>query len=119
MIFSNQASEACGCSGIVLTLDPTMLGWRPRDLDLAYLPFMRDLLSRTPGSLADKLRTGRPREAVRTGTRCGWNRCLAIAGEVGVREVLRNIVGAFDLTMGLAGCRSLDEITRDCVVRDV
>ncbi|MCB0518797.1 MAG: alpha-hydroxy-acid oxidizing protein [Lewinellaceae bacterium] len=30
----------CGCSAIVLTLDTTMLGWRPRDLDLAYLPFL-------------------------------------------------------------------------------
>jgi isopentenyl diphosphate isomerase/L-lactate dehydrogenase-like FMN-dependent dehydrogenase len=34
-------AEACGCSAIVLTLDTTMLGWRIRDLDLAYLPFLR------------------------------------------------------------------------------
>ena len=34
-------AESCGCSGIVLTLDTTMLGWRIRDLDLAYLPFLR------------------------------------------------------------------------------
>jgi lactate 2-monooxygenase len=34
-------AEACGCSAIVLTLDTTMLGWRVRDLDLAYLPFLR------------------------------------------------------------------------------
>ncbi|MFI5358018.1 MAG: alpha-hydroxy-acid oxidizing protein, partial [Opitutales bacterium] len=34
-------AEACGCSAIVLTLDTTMLGWRPRDLDLAYLPFLQ------------------------------------------------------------------------------
>ncbi|MDP2138294.1 MAG: alpha-hydroxy-acid oxidizing protein, partial [Candidatus Didemnitutus sp.] len=33
-------AEACGCSAIVLTLDTTMLGWRPRDLDLGYLPFL-------------------------------------------------------------------------------
>ena len=37
-IFSSQASE-----GIVLTLDTTMLGWRPRDLDLDYLPFLRGM----------------------------------------------------------------------------
>ena len=36
-----QRAEACGCSAIVLTLDTTMLGWRPRDLDLGSLPFMR------------------------------------------------------------------------------
>lgn len=36
-----RRAESCGCSAIVLTLDTTMLGWRPRDLDLAYLPFLR------------------------------------------------------------------------------
>lgn len=35
-----QRAEACGCGGIVLTLDTTLLGWRTMDLDLAYLPFM-------------------------------------------------------------------------------
>jgi lactate 2-monooxygenase len=35
-----QRAEACGCEAIVLTLDTTMLGWRLRDLDLAYLPFI-------------------------------------------------------------------------------
>jgi len=33
----------CGCEAIVLTLDTTLLGWRPRDLDLGYLPFLRGL----------------------------------------------------------------------------
>lgn len=32
---------ACGCGAIVVTLDTTVLGWRPRDLDRAYLPFLR------------------------------------------------------------------------------
>jgi len=32
-------AEACGCEALVVTLDTTMLGWRPRDLDLGYLPF--------------------------------------------------------------------------------
>lgn len=35
-----KPAEQCGCEAIVLTLDTTMLGWRPRDLDLAYLPFL-------------------------------------------------------------------------------
>ncbi|HSC98675.1 MAG TPA: lactate 2-monooxygenase [Casimicrobiaceae bacterium] len=251
-------AEACGCRGIVLTLDTTMLGWRPRDLDLAYLPFMRgmglaqyvsdpvfrrelelpfdapppatrpslhalgvlwDLLKNTPGPLAEKLRTGWPRKAVRrfvatysrpslqwsdvarlrsmtslpillkgilhaddarlalehgadgivvsnhggrqvdgaiatldalpsivdvvqrripvlldSGIRGGadvfkaialgatavllgrpYVYGLAIAGERGVREVLRNVRAEFDLTMGLAGCRNVAEITRDRV----
>ena len=38
--FASRA-EACGCSAIVITLDTTMLGWRTRDLDLGYLPFLR------------------------------------------------------------------------------
>jgi lactate 2-monooxygenase len=36
-----RRAEASGCSAIVLTLDTTMLGWRPRDLDLACLPFLQ------------------------------------------------------------------------------
>jgi lactate 2-monooxygenase len=35
-----QRAERCGCSAIVVTLDTTMLGWRTRDLDMAYLPFL-------------------------------------------------------------------------------
>lgn len=35
-----QRAEACGCRGIVVTLDTPMLGWRTRDLDLGYLPFL-------------------------------------------------------------------------------
>ncbi len=34
-------AENSGCSAIVVTLDTTLLGWRARDLDLAYLPFLR------------------------------------------------------------------------------
>ena len=32
-------AEKAGCTAIVVTLDTTMLGWRPRDLDQGYLPF--------------------------------------------------------------------------------
>ena len=34
-------AEAAGCAAVVVTLDTTMLGWRPRDLDQGYLPFAR------------------------------------------------------------------------------
>lgn len=34
-----ERAEACGCEAIVVTLDTTMLGWRPMDLDLGHLPF--------------------------------------------------------------------------------
>lgn len=36
-------AEKAGCEALVLTLDTTLLGWRPRDLDAAYLPFLRGL----------------------------------------------------------------------------
>lgn len=36
-------AEKAGCEAIVVTLDTTLLGWRPRDLDLGYLPFLRGL----------------------------------------------------------------------------
>jgi L-lactate dehydrogenase (cytochrome) len=35
-----RRAEACGCEAIVVTLDTTMFGWRPRDLELAFLPFV-------------------------------------------------------------------------------
>lgn len=38
-----KRAEACGCKAIFITLDTVMLGWRPRDLNLAYLPFLRSL----------------------------------------------------------------------------
>jgi lactate 2-monooxygenase len=41
---------------------------------------------------------------------------LAIAGRDGVREVIENVKAEFDLTMGLAGCRSVAEITAETLV---
>jgi lactate 2-monooxygenase len=41
---------------------------------------------------------------------------LALAGEAGVREVVANLLAEFDLTMGLAGLTSVDEITADALV---
>jgi lactate 2-monooxygenase len=34
-------AERCGCEAIVVTLDTMILGWRTRDLEIAYLPFLR------------------------------------------------------------------------------
>jgi lactate 2-monooxygenase len=254
-------AEACGCSAIVLTLDTTMLGWRIRDLDLGYLPFLRgkglaqytsdpvfveqlretlleeapatgrvtpaalrtlwQLAGAYPGSRLHNLRSGEARAAVRrfveiysrpslawedlaflrdrtklpillkgvlsggdataavehgmdgivvsnhggrqvdgavgtmdalpavveavagrvpvlldSGVRSGadalralalgaaavgvgrpyvWG--LAVDGEEGVREVLRNLRADFDLTLGLAGCASVTELGPDTVTR--
>ena len=35
-----RRAEDAGAGAIVVTLDTHMLGWRPRDLDLAFLPFI-------------------------------------------------------------------------------
>jgi len=36
-----KRAERAGAEAIVVTLDTTLLGWRTRDLDAAYLPFLR------------------------------------------------------------------------------
>jgi lactate 2-monooxygenase len=36
-----RRAERAGASAIVVTLDTTILGWRPRDLTPAFLPFLR------------------------------------------------------------------------------
>ncbi|MGN8552987.1 UNVERIFIED_CONTAM: alpha-hydroxy-acid oxidizing protein [Microbacterium sp. SLM126] len=38
-----RRAEASGCEAVVVTLDTHLLGWRTRDLDLAYLPFTRGM----------------------------------------------------------------------------
>ena len=38
-----RRAEACGCRALVVTLDTALLGWRPRDLDLGSLPFLRGM----------------------------------------------------------------------------
>jgi L-lactate dehydrogenase (cytochrome) len=38
-----QRAEAAGYEAVVVTLDTLILGWRPRDLGRAYLPFLRGI----------------------------------------------------------------------------
>ena len=256
-----RRAEASGAEAIVITLDTHMLGWRPRDLDLAYLPFIRGMglaqytsdpvfrelvrarvsrpegtnprvtaaairtlvamTRRYPGGFGSNLRSGEPRAAVETfldvfsrsslewqhiefvrkhtslpiilkgiqhpddsehaikigvdgiivsnhggrqvdgaigsadalaqiadrvagrvpvlfdsGVRSGsdvfkalalgatavlvgrpYVYGLAIAGEAGVREVLRNLIAEFDLALGLSGHSSVGQLSRDVLVR--
>ena len=255
-----RRAEACGCEAIVVTLDTTILGWRTRDLDLGWLPFLRgmgiaqytsdpvftrllseppadvdqpepernlaalkvliQLVRNYPAPFLDALRSGRARAAVErfvqiysrpsltwadlpflrertrvpillkgilhpddarravdkgidgvvvsnhggrqvdgatatldalpaivdavddripvlldSGIRSGADMFkalalgaravllgrpyvygLALAGEAGVREVVTNFIADFDLTMGLAGCRSVAEIGSETLV---
>jgi isopentenyl diphosphate isomerase/L-lactate dehydrogenase-like FMN-dependent dehydrogenase len=36
-----RRAEAIGCRAVFITLDTRVLGWRPRDLDLGFSPFLR------------------------------------------------------------------------------
>ncbi len=36
-----KRAEAIGCRAIFITLDTLVLGWRPRDLDIGFSPFLR------------------------------------------------------------------------------
>jgi lactate 2-monooxygenase len=222
-----RRAEACGCEAIFVTLDTTLLGWRTRDLEIPFLPFLigqgiaqytsdpvfRNMLARTPeedissaaqlfiriysepgitwdqlsflrqhtklpivlkgithpqdGKLAieygmdgvvvsnhggrqvdgaigafDALPgvvdavAGKIPVLFDSGVRGGadvykalamgaravligrpYAYGLAIAGQQGVEEVIRNFKADFDLTMALAGCRSVAEITRDTLAR--
>ncbi|MEO8861322.1 MAG: alpha-hydroxy-acid oxidizing protein [Ginsengibacter sp.] len=44
---------------------------------------------------------------------------LALAGEQGVKEVVSNLLADIDLTMGLAGCNSWKEVTKDRLHHDI
>ena len=63
-----RRAEACACEAIVVTLDTTLLGWRTRDLDLAYLPFLRGrgIAQYTSDPVFQRLVRERGRRAVAT-----------------------------------------------------
>ena len=46
-----------------------------------------------------------------------WVYGMAIAGEQGAREALRNLIAEFDLVLGLGGYRSVTELTPEALVR--
>ncbi|MDZ4709215.1 MAG: alpha-hydroxy-acid oxidizing protein [Saprospiraceae bacterium] len=52
-----RRAEQAGARGIVITLDTTMLGWRPRDLNLGSLPFLegRGIAQYTSDAVFNKL----------------------------------------------------------------
>jgi len=43
---------------------------------------------------------------------------LALAGQQGVEEVLRNLMAEFEFTMALSGCKAISEIDRECLAND-
>lgn len=65
-------AKAAGCEAIVVTLDTTMLGWRPQDLNLGSLPFSRG------EGIAQYLSDPRFRELVRERLRAGRSGAASI-----------------------------------------
>src|SRR5207247_15231 len=131
-------AERAGFDAVVVTLDTYLLGWRERDLQLAWLPFAHghgianDLTApafRAPPAVAEAvagrglvlcdggMRRGADvvkalavgAKAVRLGRPDCWG--LAVGGEQGVRDVLLNLLADFELTLGLAGCSTCAEIS--------
>jgi lactate 2-monooxygenase len=131
-----RRAEAAGAEAIVLTVDTTMLGWRTRDLDLGYVPFvlgkgianytsdpvfnalldadpepgprgqitwkgLRSLVSlsrRYPGSTLTNLRTGRPRAGVRAFVdlsgrpSLGWEQLEALRSLTSLPVVVKGVL---------------------------
>lgn len=90
-------AENCGCEAIVVTLDTTLLGWRPRDLDRAYLPFLRGM--GLAQYLSDPVfRSKIPASAPETGFRPRGS------GLIGAAMSLKRKGGEFGLSMGQMRC---------------
>ena len=81
-------ARAAGFSVLVVTLDTWTLGWRPRDLDRAYLPFLRGVGTAIPfsdpafrGGLTRPPRRTSPRRSA-TGSGCSPGRRGAGTGSL-------------------------------------
>jgi len=98
-----QRAEACGCEAIVVTLDTTMLGWRPVDLDHGFLPFLtgqgiaqytsdpvfRAMLERSPE--ADLLAAARLFAAIYSDPTLDWDKLGRIRSWTKLPIVLKGI----------------------------
>ena len=54
-------------------------------------------------------------DAVLLGRPFAWG--LALAGEEGVRQVIGDVIGEFDLTLGLTGHTAVDQLSKDVLRR--
>jgi lactate 2-monooxygenase len=80
-------AERCGCDAIVITLDTTLLGWRTRDLELGYLPFLRGR------GIAQYTSDPVFKQIVRNRSRARSKRRPTLAGLRTLRELHRNVHG--------------------------
>ncbi|KAJ3089175.1 hypothetical protein HK102_007029 [Quaeritorhiza haematococci] len=108
-----------GCDGIVVSNH----AGRQVDGAIASLDALeviaRELRGKTTIIFDSGIRTGADifkalalgADAVQFGRMWIWG--LAVYGEVGVRHVTRSLLAEFDLTMHLAGCKNVGEITKE------
>ena len=108
-----ERARAAGFTVLVVTLDTWTLGWRPRDLDRAYLPFLRGVGTAIPFSdpafragLArppeeDLAAAVRHRQRLFTGTAWGWDRLAPIRAQWDGPIVVKGIQRADDARTAL------------------
>ncbi len=102
-------------------------GGRQVDRSISALDALPDVLGavagRVPVLLDSGIRSGADvftavalgATAVLLGRPFAWG--LALAGEDGVRQVVEDVVGEFDLTLGLTGHTAVDQLSPDILRR--
>jgi lactate 2-monooxygenase len=106
-----------GADGLVVSTH----GGRQVDRSIAALDALPDVVAavddRAPVLLDSGIRTGADvftavalgARAVLLGRPFAWG--LALAGEQGVRQVISDVLGEFDLTLGLTGHTAVDQLS--------
>jgi lactate 2-monooxygenase len=112
-----------GVDGVVVSTH----GGRQVDRSIAALDALPDVVAaideRAPVLLDSGIRSGADvftavalgANAVLLGRPFAWG--LALAGEEGVRQVISDVMGEFDLTLGLTGHTAVDQLTKDVLRR--
>jgi L-lactate dehydrogenase (cytochrome) len=102
-------------------------GGRQVDRSIAALDALPDVVAaideRVPVLLDSGIRSGADvftavalgARAVLLGRPFAWG--LALAGEEGVRQVISDVMGEFDLTLGLTGHTAVDQLTPEILRR--
>jgi L-lactate dehydrogenase (cytochrome) len=112
-----------GVDGVVVSTH----GGRQVDRSIAALDALPDVVAaideRAPVLLDSGIRSGADAfiavalgaSAVLLGRPFAWG--LALAGEEGVRQVVSDVMGEFDLTLGLTGHTAVDQLSKDVLRR--
>jgi isopentenyl diphosphate isomerase/L-lactate dehydrogenase-like FMN-dependent dehydrogenase len=108
IVVSNHGGRQLDSSPAALTVLPEIV-----DVVAGRVPVLMDGGVRRGTDVLKALALGA--EAVLVGRPCAWG--LAAAGEQGVADVLRILREEFLNALALTGCRAVEDISRDLVVR--